>query len=345
MSNIKKTTRGLLDNGLLTFARLPNKNPQSLEFDRYSVTLIKHDYAAKTPIMWNALYEKLAVGAGNIMLVGETKTLPEIFEAFYADEKYLGGGAGVGFKDEVVKYLNEIDPLAEQIGAVNIIVKTAQGKLRGYNTDGLGFAKALNERFMARQETLVGKKILLLGSGGTANAIAFALADQGAQLTILNRTVDKAQSLAIRINEYFNLSGKQVTGYGGESEIIGEVENIDGIVNVSTKGATGLFEAYSALAPGILPNNINNITNNLNEALTIFEKIPKQAILCDVVLRPDDSPFLAEAKRQGFETLDGIPMVVYQGVEAFWLIHEHEMREKNIKKEQVAEIMKNAAGF
>ncbi len=101
-------------------------------------------------------------------------------------------------KIAVIPFLDEIDPLAEKIGAVNTIVNE-DGILKGYNTDASGFLRALT----AEKIEPKGKNICILGAGGAARAIAFILADRGANLTILNRHPDSAKELAGRIFQYF----------------------------------------------------------------------------------------------------------------------------------------------
>ena len=336
---------GLFKKGALKYADHPEDNPHKMDFFEITLSLIEHDYPAKTPVMWNAAYRAFGMNSGNVMAVGNTENIPDIFHVFRNDSKYLGGGAGVGFKDEAVKFLDEVEPIAKEIGAVNFIAKTPEGKLRGYNTDGLGYASSLKELFEKGGEDLQGKKAVLLGSGGTGNAIAFMLAKEGVRLAILNRTTAKAETLAEKINSYFNLEGDDRARFGGEDLIEEEIADADAVVNVSTKGAKGRFEKYSALAPAVTPVTDESLKKNLDEAKRILSKISSKTIISDVVLRDGETPLISSAKLAGFKTLNGIPMVVYQGVEAFWILHRKEMERKGITKEKVAEIMKKAAGF
>lgn len=325
---------------VLSPAEQPQGNPKDLNFDKYTIPLIEHDYPAKTPIMWNAVYKELGLKEGNIMLVGDPASTKEILEVLKKDERYLGGGAGVGFKDEAFEHLDELDPIAEAIGSVNFIMKTPEGNLRGYNTDGKGYARSLEDLFKSRGESLNGKKALILGAGGTGNAVAFALAESNMNLVILNRTISKAQELAERINSYF---GKTIATFGGEEKIIEEVMSANAVINVSTKGATGSLEHYSALAPAVMPATEENIRNNHKEAESILAKIPATTILSDIVLTKEGTTFLQSAKNMNFTTLDGLPMVINQGVEAFWILHGQELLERGISKEHVTEIMNTAA--
>jgi shikimate dehydrogenase len=106
-------------------------------------------------------------------------------------------------KVHVMSFLDEIDPLAAKIGAVNTIVNE-KGTLKGYNTDASGFMKALH----AENIHPANKNITILGAGGAARSIAFILAEGGARLTILNRHPKTAQDLADGLNRSFGKVGK-----------------------------------------------------------------------------------------------------------------------------------------
>lgn len=158
----------------------------------------------------------------------------------------------------------------------------------------------------------------------------------------MNRTIEKAEELANRINIF---TGRKGARAGGEGIIEKEVSDAAVIINVSTKGAIGAFENYSALAKATLPATSENIAKNIEAAEEIFAKIPKEAILSDIVLRDSPSQFLKRAEELGFETLDGVPMVVNQGVEAFLIIHGQELAEHPHLRDEVYETMHKAANF
>lgn len=338
-----KTVADLLRVKTLTLAKEPKDNPKTLEFPSYTIPLIEHDYPAKTPVMWNAVYSEFGIAEGNIMLIGNPKQCGHVLDALRKDQKYKGGGIGVGFKDEVIPYLDEVEPLAKEIGAVNFVLKTPEKKLKGFNTDGLGYAQSLEDAFKKRGEKLAGKKAVVLGAGGAGNAVAFALAEKGMKIVILNRTVEKAQELAEKINHYFNKIGDEAVRFGGEDLILQEVQNANAVINVSIKGSAGALEKYSALAPVRLPANEENARENLRQAAETLSNISKKAIISDIVLGKELTPLLKSAKDAEFEILDGIPMVINQGVEAFWLLYGKELKARDITKEKVACIMKNAA--
>lgn len=192
-------------------------------------------------------------------------------------------------------------------------------------------------------EELADKKAVILGAGGAGNAVAFALAEKGMRIVILNRTVAKARDLADKINRYFKKMGAdEMVRFGGEELIAAEVRDADAVINVSTKGSAGELQKYSALAPAELPANKENISENLKRAEAISRAMPRDTIISDIVLGKKPTPLLEQARNAGFEILDGVPMVINQGVEAFWLLYGKELEAKNITKEQVAEVMKRA---
>jgi shikimate dehydrogenase len=127
-------------------------------------------------------------------------------------------------KVAVIPFLDKVDPLAEKIGAVNTVVNE-NGTLTGYNTDAMGFLRALVEHGTEPR----GRKVLLLGAGGAARAIAHVLAEEGASLVILNRKEEFswAQELARRIGDVYEipvgvgeLDGESIAQAIGDSDIV-----------------------------------------------------------------------------------------------------------------------------
>lgn len=331
---------------LLKFAVEPASNPgNSADLEshaHYGIALIEHDYPGKTPAMWNEAYMHFGIDSAVAMMVGDPAKASEILDILKRDPKYIGGGCGVGFKDVAIDFVDELDPLAEAIRAINLVQKLPSGELKGWNTDGVGYRQSLEDLLEKNGKDLSNAKVVLLGAGGTGNAVAFALAERGAEIVILNRTLVKAEELARRINEFV---GETKARGAGEDAVAEEVSDASVVINVSTKGATGLFEAYSALAPAKLPASLENIAENLSMSKEILTHIPKDAILSDVVLRATPSPFLEMARTHGFKTLDGVPMVVNQGVEAFLIIHGNEVGTTDDVRRKLQEIMQKAANI
>lgn len=182
------------------------------------------------------------------------------------------------------------DPLAEKIGAVNTVVFGETGEIKGYNTDGLGAKQALQNSAVE----IKGSKIVVAGAGGAARAIAFQLAADGAEITIVNRTEGRAIELAKDISAAA-LSGN-VTGRGlsGLKDLLKDA-NI--LINTTTLGMHPNVDTTIATAEDLHPD------------LTVF----------DIVYNPLETRLLKEAKVSGAKTVSGILMLVYQGAEAFRL--------------------------
>jgi shikimate dehydrogenase len=326
--------------GLITIAKLPKNNPQNFDFEHYDLTPVDHDYAGQFQIKANYVFRKLGMNIGFLMVIGDPKNTDKIYEAFRRDPKYSGGGTGSGFKNIAPKFLDKLDPLAEQIGAINVVAK-ANGQLIGYNTDGIGFVRGL-EIFLRETfdpnllSTNVFSKlnVLILGAGGTADAIAFTLASCGAKLVILNRTEEKAKHLANRVNSSY----PNAAIYGGEDLIAVKSVGADVIINASTKGAEGVFKDFSAFAPAV----DGKLQDNLEQSSNVIKILPKRTVVCDVNLRSDESPTLRQAREVGLHIQDGRAMNLYQAVEALWIMHHNVFKAIGVTKEEMAKLVAEA---
>lgn len=125
--------------------------------------------------------------------------------------KIKGCSVSMPHKEQVIQYLDSIDPIAEQIGAVNTIVRQADGTLKGYNTDYSGAKRALQTNIGLQE-----KRVVMLGAGGVARAIAQAVIDLGGKLTIANRSFDRGKDLADKVKatviQWEDLQNKKLYG-------------------------------------------------------------------------------------------------------------------------------------
>jgi shikimate dehydrogenase len=323
----------LLQNGLWEIAKKPILNSSNFQTENIMVTLIDHDYPARTPLLWNNAFKHFNIDAKSIVLSPRvskiTKEDLDLTLKIYRDDKrFKVGGFGVGFKDQSIELLDELDSSALNVGAANFVKKNNEGKLVGYNTDGLGFVQGLKENFSALKE-LKNKKVLLLGSGGTANSIAFALVKEGVELIIANRTEEKAKKLAISVNEFYQPS-IEVIGVS-EKEIENYISDVDILINSSIKGAEGTWKDYLAVAETV------NLKENLDKGRIILDKLKPNAIVSDIILKSEDTPLILEAKKRNLKTMDGLPMVVSQAALAFTLSYG---KTNNICFSEVYEMMK-----
>ena len=215
----------------------------------------------------------------------------------------LGTNVTVPHKESVIPYLDHIDDWAKAAGAVNTIVNEG-GKLSGHNTDGPGFLRALEEDGGFSPE---GRSALIIGAGGSAKAVALALAQRGvAAITIANRTLERAQGLVEVIARHAS------RGHGPnrptlvaiplepQSEILVKAAAESHlIVNCTTVGMKhGPAERDGPLAAWLIPAGV---------------------LVYDLVYNPPETPLLREAAKAGAATLGGLPMLVYQGAASFEL--------------------------
>ena len=205
---------------------------------------------------------------------------------------FIGFNVTVPHKIEVVKYLDEMDKLAELIGAVNTVV-VKDGNLKGYNTDGIGFLKSFQEN---TNESIEGKRVFILGAGGASRAVSMTLAmNKAEKVYICNRTYEKAERLSQDINTKIgNVSAAVPMEYEKMKEVI---YDSDVFINTTTVG----------MYPNVDESPIDK--NLLHENL----------ILCDIVYNPRKTKLLEEAEELGCKTVPGLSMLVYQGAESFRL--------------------------
>ncbi|HXY73781.1 MAG TPA: shikimate dehydrogenase, partial [Dehalococcoidales bacterium] len=193
-------------------------------------------------------------------------------------------------KVSVMPFLDNIDPMAEKIGAVNTIVND-NGVLTGYNTDATGFLQALAEKAVE----LEGMKAVMLGAGGVARALGFAMADEGAHLVILNRKeeVTWAENLATRIAKSYDVP--VAWGELDRDTVSDALRDADIVVNATSVG----------MSPDAGRTPVDK------------EFLCSKMVVFDAVYNPVETRLLREARQQKAKTIDGLEMLVYQGAAAF----------------------------
>jgi len=178
-------------------------------------------------------------------------------------------------KEAIIYYLDKVDPLAREIGAVNTVLNK-NGVLTGYNTDCEGAIRALKQHTV-----LFEKNVLLFGSGGSARAIIYGLIKERAIVTICSRNRDKALELA--------------SAFGCKSLEWNErnsIEGVDIIVNTTPIGREG-------------------------EAFPIMEGVKANHIVFDVNYNSTGTPLVAMAKQKGATAIDGLELLLQQGMLQF----------------------------
>jgi shikimate dehydrogenase len=236
-----------------------------------------------SPLIHNAGYQ--ALGMDYVYLPFQVKDIKGAIEGI----KKLGiRGASVTMphKARATNYVDEIDRLALETGAVNTIVNNG-GVLTGYNTDYQGALKALEEA-----TPLEAKKAVLVGSGGAATAIALGLRRSGARLVILNRKEEKAKRLAEMLDAEDS----------GDLKKLDEVSSADILIN--------------ATPVGMWPKT--------NESLIPKSLLHKRLVVFDTVYNPKETRLLSEAREKGCTIVYGYKMFLYQAALQFELFTGHE---------------------
>ena len=235
------------------------------------------------------------------------ETSPENLESAVAklkEAQNLGANVTVPYKEAVLPLLDEIDHTASLIGAVNTISKK-DNRLLGFNTDARGFIEALYKEGHFEPE---GKQVVILGAGGAARAVSFALVRKKiSSLIIINRTSERAKALADSLKSYIRDSS--LRSEGSETKVIALLwqslssqetfEHCELVVNCTTIGMRYSFqEGQSPLS---------------------IEVIPKGILVYDLVYNPWPTPLLQLARKAGANILGGLAMLVYQGAASFEL--------------------------
>ena len=210
-------------------------------------------------------------------------------------------------KIEVMKYLDEISDSAQRLGSVNSVVNR-NGKLVGYNTDSEGFYTALQNAGIE----ITGKRLLIMGSGGVVKPTLIRLCEAEPQrITLVNRTRQKALVMAEMIYD--------ATGY----RIKTDVDDLDFDLVINTTSA------------GMEPQEDTLPTDNIAE-IRDLDFIHEGMSAVDMIYNPDETLFLKKAREQGAKTLNGLDMLIYQGILAYELFTDtklpHDMA-KLIRKE------------
>jgi 3-dehydroquinate dehydratase/shikimate dehydrogenase len=227
-----------------------------------------------SPLMLNTAFHRETVNA--VYLALQTTKLADLL-TLVRELPLAGLSVTMPLKVEVMKHLENTDPLSAQIGACNTIVRSNEGKLYGFNTDVGGIVRPLEKRL-----SLAKAKILVLGAGGAARAAVFGLVNKGAEVMILNRTPQTAQKLA-----------REAKAKTIRRELVAKT-NFDVIVNATSVGMHGVKQQQI-----LEPKELN--------ARLVF----------DLVYNPVETPLLRMARQKGIAVVTGVEMFVQQGARQF----------------------------
>jgi len=261
---------------------------------------VEHSFS---PMMHNASFRKLKINAKYLAFDVHPNSIKHAVEGVRAFG-FLGGNVTIPHKEAVMQYLDEIDPKAKRIGAVNTIVNE-DGILKGYNTDVDGFI----ESFKTFQYDLKNKKIAILGTGGASKAVVVGLLHESVdEVHVFSRNIDKSTSFCNAIDESLEA------------------------MTYDQMDVTFPYDIVVNTTPvGMHPNEGKSVIDvtALGHAETIFY---------DLIYNPLETEFLRQGRVSGRRTLNGLDMLIYQGIYAlrYWIDFDHEQWTRN----DVIEVLK-----
>jgi len=248
-----------------------------------------------SPVMHNAALEE--VGLDKEFVYEKLEVLPEKekiekFIESIRNREIFGSNVTIPHKKMVHDFVDELSDEAKLVGVVNTVY-FAKGKVVGHSTDGIGCLKALEEK----KVNVSGKKVLILGAGGAARAITFALTQNDANVIVLNRSIEKAKELVDEVNEKLNLKNE----FGSTIEIRHHLGEVDICINCTPVGMRGKAEGETLVTK------------------EQFASAKKDLVVMDLVYNPLKTKFLDNAQKAGCKTVDGLGMLVHQGAVGFKL--------------------------
>jgi len=248
-----------------------------------------------SPMIHNGAFRRLGWNA--VYLAFEVKNVEEALRGIRG-LGVRGVSVTIPFKTEVLPFLDKIEGLAKKVGAVNTIINR-RGRLIGYNTDCEGALEALEEKMDLR-----GKRVVLLGAGGAARAIGFGLKERGVPLIVVNRSKERGWALSKELRCNYLPISSLARMKEGELEA-------DILIN-----ATSL---------GMVPRD--------GETPIPKKFLKKGMVVMDIVYEPLQTRLLREAKEKGCVTVDGLEMLIRQGMAQFEIWTGRRLKIGEIRKD------------
>jgi len=240
-----------------------------------------------SPMMQNAAFRKLGLDYAYVPFSVVPRLLGEAVRGL-GSLGVVGFNVTVPHKVRIIKYLHRLDSVASNIGAVNTVVNDGS-RLVGYNTDASGAIEALRQGGIHSDKS----DFTIMGAGGAARAITFALAGGALDIKVLNRTLRKAEELRRDLRKK---TGREIqVGRLTRKNVVDAISETDILINATSIGMKG--------GKGRLPIR----ESDLRSGLTVF----------DVVYSKHGTDLLRMASHCGCNTISGFEMLLHQGVAAF----------------------------
>jgi shikimate dehydrogenase len=240
-------------------------------------------------VMHDAAFDACGIDARYVLLELEPEAVEPTVREARSSAEWLGLGVTAPYKRVVAGLVDEVEPEAEAIGAVNNVARTPDGRLVGFNTDAPGFRAGVE---LAMGHSLEGAQVVVVGAGGAAHAVVFAcLAAGAAKVTVANRTVDRAATMLERFS--LNGTGARSAVALDDPSFVEALAAVDVAVNATTVGM---------IDPG---------------ATIPVEALRHDATVFDLVYVPPETPLLTAARARGLRAANGSEMLIAQAAIAF----------------------------
>ncbi|KAI4343244.1 hypothetical protein MLD38_027772 [Melastoma candidum] len=292
-------TYGALETGAISAPGQPTAKDL---LDLYNFRLIRPDTKvygiigkpvghSKSPLLFNAAFK--SVGLNAVYLHFLVDDVEKFFNTYSAVDFASGCSCTIPHKEAALKCMDEIDPIAKKIGAINNIVRRPDGTLTAFNTDYIGAITAiedglrsLNGSATALGSPLAGKLFIVLGAGGAGKSLAYGAAQKGARVVVANRTFERAKELADKV--------------GGQAMTLAEVEHFhpeEGMVLANTTSV------------GMKPK--------IDDTPLSKDALKHYCLVFDAIYTPKDTRLLIEARDTGAVIVYGTEMLIRQGFEQY----------------------------
>ena len=245
-----------------------------------------------SPAMQNAAFEKLKINAVYLPFEVRPDRIKDAINSLFS-LGISGVNLTMPYKEICLPYLNDVSKEAKLIGAVNTIAVNEDGRLKGYNTDGIGFVAALKRQLRIDPK---GRSVFILGAGGAGKAVAIQLALEGARhIFIADIQKNRAQKLVINLRRnVHHLRVKAVPCVGKEIERA--IADTDILINAT-------------------PMGMKESDSMIFDLHALHNKI----VVCDLIYSPPMTKLLKIAKQKKLRYMNGLGMLLYQGATAFGL--------------------------
>ncbi len=262
--------------------------------------------------MQNAGYEASHCNMVYLYTEADNEHLGEIMNGIRYMPGFKGCAVTKPCKVEVMKYLDDFDPLCRKIGSSNTVVKTAAGLLVGYNTDGYGALRSLKEEGCR----IKGKTMFSFGAGGTGRSVCVELADEGAKRIYICSRSAACEELCKELEEYYPGVCIPVRA-ADEAAVAKALAESDIVLNLTGAGMSGK-----------------------EDSTCVDKRFLKPEHICfDATYNPPETRFLREAKEVGCKTINGLDMSLYQGLRQIQLWTDGECAPLDAMRQELITIM------